>query len=286
MKRLIYGLLLCFMIATSQVAWADTSSTGATTNTQTNTSGSNTTISGGYSQESTTTYQSGSSSNTTSTTNNNSYTGDTRVANSASAPSMSAMSQDLCVVGISGGISTVGVGISGGTYITDENCERIKLSKVLNDLGMKVAAVSILCQDPRVFFAMEQSGTPCPFEGKIGTEANKQWEKYNKLRPDYNIYTKRLKIVEKANIEEEKRLAKEEEERIKKEKEAEEKRLQAIELEKQKLKEELKIDDNTKQNEKSDEKLIDKAEEEEWNQVDKETSSEKKYKPVENAGGR
>ena len=286
MKRLIYGLLLCFMIATSQVAWADTSSTGATTNTQTNTSGSNTTISGGYSQESTTTYQSGSSSNTTSTTNNNSYTGDTRVANSASAPSMSAMSQDLCVVGISGGISTVGVGISGGTYITDENCERIKLSKVLNDLGMKVAAVSILCQDPRVFFAMEQSGTPCPFEGKIGTEANKQWEKYNKLRPDYNIYTKRLKIVEKANKEEEKRLAKEEEERIKKEKEAEEKRLKAIELEKKKLKEELQIDDNKKINEKSDEKLIDKAVEEEWNQVDKETTSEKKYKPVENTGGR
>ena len=288
MKRLIYGLLLCFVIATSQVAWADTTNSGATTNSQTNTSGSNTTISGGYSQESTTTYQSGSSSNTTSTTNNttNSYTGDTRVANSASAPSMSAMSQDLCVVGISGGISTVGVGISGGTYITDENCERIKLSKVLNDLGMKVAAVSILCQDPRVFFAMEQSGTPCPFEGKIGQAATEQWGKYNKLRPDYEIYTKRLKVVEKANKEEEKRLAKEEEERIKAEKEAEEKRLQAIELEKQKLKEELKIDDNTKQNEKSDEKLIEKAVEEEWNQVDKETTSEKKYKPVENAGGR
>jgi hypothetical protein len=288
MKRLIYGLLLCFVIATSQVAWADTTNSGATTNSQTNTSGSNTTISGGYSQESTTTYESGSSSNTTSTTNNttNSYTGDTRVANSSSAPSMSAMSQDLCVVGISGGISTVGVGISGGTYITDENCERIKLSKVLNDLGMKVAAVSILCQDPRVFFAMEQSGTPCPFEGKIGSEANKQWEKYNKLRPDYNIYTKRLKIVEKANIEEEKRLKKEEEERIKKEKEAEEKRLQAIELEKQKLKEELKIDENTKLNKKSDEELIKQAEEEEWNQVDKETSSEKKHIPVENAGGR
>ena len=210
MKRLIYGLLLCFMIATSQFAWADTTSNGATTNTQTNTSGSNTTISGGYSQESTTTYQSGSSSNTTSTTNNNSYTGDTRVANSSSAPSMSAMSQDLCVVGISGGISTVGIGLSGGTYMTDENCERIKLSKVLNDLGMKVAAVSILCQDPRVFFAMEQSGTPCPFEGKIGAAASEQWLKYNKLRPDYDIYTKRLKVVEKANKEEEKRLAKEE----------------------------------------------------------------------------
>ncbi len=286
MKRLISGLLLCFMIATSQVAWADTTSNGATTNTQTNQSGSNTTISGGYSQESTTNFQSGSSSNTTTTNTTNAYSGDTRVANSASAPSMSAMSQDLCVVGISGGISTVGVGISGGTYITDENCERIKLSKVLNDLGMKVAAVSILCQDPRVFFAMEQSGTPCPFEGKIGTEASNQWLKYNKLRPDYNIYTKRLKIVEKANIEEEKRLAAEEEERIKKEKEAEEKRLKAIELEKKKLKNELNINENKEVNKKSDENLIKQAEEEEWNQVDKETSTEKKYKPVENTGGR
>jgi len=284
MKRLIYGLLLCFIIATSQVAWADTTSNGATTNTQTNQSGSNTTISGGYSQESTTTFQSGSSSNTTTTNTTNAYSGDTRVANSASAPSMSAMSQDLCVVGISGGISTVGVGISGGTYITDENCERIKLSKVLNDLGMKVAAVSILCQDPRVFFAMEQSGTPCPFEGKIGSEASNQWLKYNKLRPDYNIYTKRLKIVEKANIEEEKRLAKEEEERIKKEKEAEEKRLKAIELEKKKLKDELKINDNKKLDEKSDDKLIDKAEEEEWNQVDED--AKKKLPKVENPGGK
>jgi len=284
MKRLIYGLLLCFIIATSQVAWADTTSNGATTNTQTNTSGSNTTISGGYSQESTTTYQSGSSSNTTSTTNNNSYTGDTRVANSSSAPSMSAMSQDLCVVGISGGISTVGIGLSGGTYITDENCERIKLSKVLNDLGMKVAAVSILCQDPRVFFAMEQSGTPCPFEGKIGAEASNQWLKYNKLRPDYDIYTKRLKVVQKADKAEEKRLAKEEEERIKKEKEAEEERLKAIELEKKKLKDELKINDNKKLDEKSDEKLINKAEEEEWNQIDDEVK--KKLPKVENSAGR
>ena len=286
MKRLIFGLLLCFVIATPQVAWTDTTSNGATTNAQTNTSGSNTTISGGYSQESTTTYQSGSSSTTSTTNTTNAYTGDQRVVNSSSAPSMSAMSQDLCVVGMSGGVSTFGVGVSAGTYRTDENCERIKLSKVLNDLGMKVAAVSILCQDPRVFFAMEQSGTPCPFEGKIGTEASNQWLKYNKLRPDYNIYTKRLKIVEKANIEEEKRLAAEEEERIKKEKEAEEKRLKAIELEKKKLKNELNINENKEVNKKSDENLIKQAEEEEWNQVDKETSTEKKYKPVENTGGR
>ena len=64
---------------------------------------------------------------------------------------------------------------------------------------MKVAAVSILCQDERVFYAMEQSGTPCPFEGKIGKDAKEQWKKYGKLRPDYELYTDRLKIVEKAD---------------------------------------------------------------------------------------
>ena len=284
MKRLIYGLLLCFMIATSQVAWADTTSNGATTNTQTNQSGSNTTISGGYSQESTTTYQSGSSSNTTTTNTTNAYSGDTRVANSASAPSMSAMSQDLCVVGISGGISTVGIGLSGGTYITDENCERIKLSKVLNDLGMKVAAVSILCQDPRVFFAMEQSGTPCPFEGKIGKEASDQWLKYNKLRPDYEIYTKRLKVVEKADKKAAKKEAKEEKKRLKEEAEKEKERIKQIELEKAKLKKELQKSDNKKLDKKSDKDLIKQAEEEEWNQIDDEVK--KKLPKVENPGGR
>ena len=207
MKRLIIGLLLCFVMGLSQVAWADTSSTGATTNTQTNTSGSNTTISGGYSQESTTTYQSGSSSNTTTTNTTNAYTGDQRVVNSASAPSMSAMSQDLCVVGVSVGVSKFGIGVSGGSYRTDENCERIKLSKVLNDLGMKVAAVSILCQDERVFHAMLQSGTPCPFEGKIGKEALSQWKKYDKLRPDYERYVADLKVIKRINKKWEKEMA-------------------------------------------------------------------------------
>ena len=257
MKKTLIGLILCFIMGLTQVTFADTSSTGATTNTQTNTSGSNTTISGGYSQESTTTYQSGSSSNTTSTTNNttNAYSGDTRVVSSATSPSMSAMSQDLCVVGVSAGVSTFGLGVSGGTYRTDENCERIKLSKVLNDLGMKVAAVSILCQDPRVFFAMEQSGTPCPFEGKIGVDAKNQWKKYGKLRPDYDQYTDRLKIVQKAD------------------------KLEEAKLEKLRLEELAKVEAQKKE-------LMLEIQNDEWNEVDKETASEKKYKPVENAGGR
>ena len=206
MKRLITGLLLCFIMGLTQVTWADTTSTSTDAVTQSNSSGANTSISGGYSAETTTTYQSGSSSNTTTSNTTNAYTGDQRVVNSSSAPSMSAMSQDLCVVGVSAGVSTFGLGVSGGTYRTDENCERIKLSKVLNDLGMKVAAVSILCQDPRVFYAMEQSGTPCPFEGKIGKEAQEQWKKYGKLRPDFEQYTDRLKVVEKANKEFEKEM--------------------------------------------------------------------------------
>ena len=233
MKRL-FGLLLCFVIATTQVAWSDTTSTSTDAVTQSNSSGSNTSISGGYSAETTTTYQSGSSSNTTTTNTTNAYTGDQRVVNSSSAPSMSAMSQDLCLVGVSAGVSTFGLGVSGGSYTRDENCERIKLSKVLNDLGMKVAAVSILCQDPRVFYAMEQSGTPCPFEGKIGKDAKEQWKKYGKLRPDFEQYTARLSIIEKKN----KELKKEYNEKLKANKEIIEKQqseLEKIEAEKKKL---------------------------------------------------
>jgi hypothetical protein len=196
LKKILY-LFIAFTIALSFVA------TFAQTTTQNNTAGSNTSISGGYTSSSASTYESGSSVNSTTTSNTTSYTGDTRVASMASAPSMSAYSQDLCVVGYSGGVSTVGFGFSGGNYTRDENCERIKLSKVLNDLGMKVASVSILCQDPRVFHAMENSGTPCPFEGKIGADATAQWLKYDKLRPDYNLYVEKLKIIEDKRKEDE-----------------------------------------------------------------------------------
>ena len=199
MKKVIFSLLCLVMIPLS--GFADD------TNTQTNTSGSNTNITGGYTTTNNNTYQSGSSNDTTNTTTNNTtntttnQAQDTRVAAMSSAPSMSAYSQDLCLVGISGGVSTIGLSLSGGSYMVDENCERIKLSKTLSDLGMKVAAVSILCQDERVFFAMEQSGTPCPFEGKIGKAASDQWKKYDKLRPDYAMYTERLWKIEQVKKE-------------------------------------------------------------------------------------
>ena len=180
------------LLGVAPIALADTTNSGSTTNSQTNTSGSNTTISGGYSAETTNTYQSGSTNDTTSTTTNTTNNNSTIPVPSAGAPSMSAYSQDVCAVGKSGGIQLPGVGVSGGATSRDMNCERMKLSKLLNDYGMKVAAVAILCQDPRVFEAMEQAGTPCPFEGKIGKEAMEQWNKYDIERPDYKKYVDKM----------------------------------------------------------------------------------------------
>jgi len=192
---------LFVMLFTSYTAIADTTSSGATTNSQTNTSGSNTTISGGYSAETTNTYQSGSTNDTTNNTTNTTNNNSSNPVPTSSAPSMSAYSQDICAVGRSGGIQLPGVGLSGGSTVRDMNCERMKLSKLLNDYGMKVAAVALLCQDPRVFEAMEQAGTPCPFEGKIGNAAMEQWDKYDVERPDYEKYVEkmdtRLEIDEK-----------------------------------------------------------------------------------------
>ena len=163
--------------------------------TQTNTSGSNTAIEGGYTSTATTTYQSGSES--TSTTNNTTNSDIRSSPPSASAPSYNSMTQDVCAVGVSAGVQTFGLGISGGKHVIDKNCERLKLARILNDFGMKVAAVAILCQDERVFESMIQAGTPCPIDGKIGKEAKALWSKYDHERPDYDIYIKRMKNREK-----------------------------------------------------------------------------------------
>jgi len=195
MKTLILTLLITLY---SMFAFANT--------TQNNTSGSNTSITGGYTSSATNTYQSGSSNNTTTT--NNSTSNMRSAPPTAAAPNVTNSGSDVCLAGASAGIQTFGVGVSGGKSFRDKNCERIKLSRELNTLGMKVAAVAILCQDERVFFAMEQAGTPCPFEGKIGKQAKAAWKKYDKLRPDYDQYVNNLKIIEKKNEEEQKEITK------------------------------------------------------------------------------
>ena len=157
---------------------------------QTNVSGSNTSIEGGYTGGATT-YESGSSSSTT--TNSTSNSNIRSAPPTSSAPSYNSMTQDVCAVGASAGLQTFGIGVSGGKHFIDKNCERLKLARILNDFGMKVAAVAILCQDERVFESMIQAGTPCPIDGKIGKEAQALWKKYDFERPDYKAYVKRMK---------------------------------------------------------------------------------------------
>jgi hypothetical protein len=102
----------------------------------------------------------------------------------AVAPAMMSMGQDLCVTGVSGAAQTQIIGMSFGTTQRDFNCERLRLSKTLYDMGMKVAAVATMCQDRRIWDAMMAAGTPCPIEGKIGDQAREFWERNPHLIPN------------------------------------------------------------------------------------------------------
>ena len=175
-------IILLVLFALVAPAYPDT--------TQTNVSGSNTAIEGGYDSTTTTTYETGSES--TSTTNNTTNSDIRSSPPQAGAPSYNSMTQDVCAVGGSLGVQTFGLGISGGKHFIDKNCERLKLARILNDFGMRVAAVAILCQDERVFESMENAGTICPIDGKIGKEALALWRKYGHERPDYKTYVKRM----------------------------------------------------------------------------------------------
>ena len=97
----------------------------------------------------------------------------------AVAPAITTINNDVCAVAASGAVQTQILGISMGKMTRDMNCERIKLSKNLYDMGMKVAAVATLCQDERVFAAMLAAGTPCPIDGKIGEQAKAEWTSRN-----------------------------------------------------------------------------------------------------------
>ena len=115
---------------------------------------------------------------TSTVTGTNTVTGTTtidRTPPTAASPSIVLNNNDVCKQGLSGAVQTGIVGVSSGITFTDKNCELLKLSRSLYAMGMKVAAVSALCQDGRVFDAMLQAGTPCPYRGKIGNAALKAW---------------------------------------------------------------------------------------------------------------
>jgi len=102
---------------------------------------------------------------------------------SAISPSVTVINNDVCAVAASGAVQTQILGISMGGTTTDYNCERLKLSKTLFDMGMKVAAVATMCQDRRVWDAMMDAGTPCPIDGKIGEEAKAAWDENPSRKP-------------------------------------------------------------------------------------------------------
>ena len=107
----------------------------------------------------------------------------------AVAPAVTTMNNDLCAVAATGAVQTQILGISIGKTFVDKNCERLKLSKTLFDMGMKVAAVAVMCQDERVFTAMMNAGTPCPVDGKIGEAAREIWDA-NPARMPQNVKSK------------------------------------------------------------------------------------------------
>jgi len=236
--NILLAVLLSFILLLSIPVYGDSTNDN---NAQTNSSGSNTQITGGYTAT-TTNNNDGQTNTTTNTTTNNSTTNGSDVpVNTANAPSFSAMSQDVCSTGISGGVSTMGFGLSGGKHVRDLNCERIKLSKVLFDFNMKIAAVSLLCQDERVYMAMKSAGTPCPWDGKIGAEAQAMWDKYPELRPDYDKFLVKAEVIARIDAEIAKEEARLEAIRLQKEQEALAKKLaeEKAKLETLKAQEEL-----------------------------------------------
>ena len=203
-------------------------------NTQSNETGSNTIIDGNMTTNNT--YDGGQTNTTTSTTTNTSTASQIPV-NTANSPSYSSMSQDVCSMGISGSVSSSLLGVSGGKHVIDEDCIRFKTVKLLMDLKMNVPAITVLCQKKDVFMAFMEANTPCPFQGVIGPEAKALWEKYPKLRPDYEEWLVRTNYIESVDKE------------IKDKQEAEKQRL---EEEKKRLEAEkkAKLEAEKKENEK------------------------------------
>ena len=151
------------------------SSSSFATDTVSNSTISNTISSSSNTVSSSSNTGSSSSNTVSSTTGTNTVIDKATTAATASSPSVIVNNSDVCVTGVSGAVQTSLFGVSGGGAVRDKNCEILKLSRTLYGAGLKVAAVSLLCQDARVFDSMMSAGTPCPYDGKIGLEAKKLW---------------------------------------------------------------------------------------------------------------
>ena len=119
----------------------------------------------------------------------------------ANSPSVVVNNSDVCKTAVAGAVQTQILGISSGMTVTDENCERIKLSRSLYAMGMKVAAISTLCADSRVWDSMHMAGTPCPYMGSIGNDAKEGWLSNMEMIPEGSVVYQKIKEQKKEEIE-------------------------------------------------------------------------------------
>jgi hypothetical protein len=154
-----------------QTVNSTSNNTNNNTNTNTNTNTNDTTVNS-------------TATNTNNNNNDSNITQEIKAAPpSAIAPTVMTGGNDTCTVTYSASVQTQILGASGGGHIRDLNCERLKNSKTLYNMGMKVAAVALMCQESSVFQAMEMAGTPCPFGGSIGQEAQDKWDANPDMQP-------------------------------------------------------------------------------------------------------
>ena len=126
----------------------------------------------------------------------NSWAGDNTVSSTvvnntpptANAPVLPNSNNQICKVGIGGAVQNNVLGIATGVLVDDELCQLLHLSKTQFAFGMKVSAVALLCQDPRVWTSMADAGTPCPVNGLIGAEAAAYWQENPHLIPEGSRY--------------------------------------------------------------------------------------------------
>ena len=119
----------------------------------------------------------------------------------ANAPVLPNSNSDICKVGIGGAVQNNVLGIATGVLVDDELCQLLKLSRSQFAYGMKVSAVAILCQDPRVWDSMTDAGTPCPVRGLIGAEAEQYWADNPHEIPEGSRY--KASYVQQVKVEEE-----------------------------------------------------------------------------------
>ena len=143
-------------------------------------------------------------SNNETNTNTNQYNGAGSASQipvaSAVAPSLMSGGNDSCLKSVSGGVSTLQIGISSGKYVEDVECNRRKDAQMLYTLNMKIAAITRMCQSDDTWLAMFESGTPCPLivAGKV--VAGKSAFVMMKRKPEHFVrnYSKNKKYFDVA----------------------------------------------------------------------------------------